>query len=235
MHDYGAPREAFGMIAVNNRRWASQNPAAVKRTPITMDDYLNARMIRTPLGVLDMDLPVDGAEALVITSKERAKDLRPDPVFLHAMSLGQAPVAEFYENGNWGHQSPWKAFEHMWARSELRVEDVDLWYPYDGYTPIALGLTEAAGFAPVGEGWRMLQDSWNSDEQKLALHGRTRVQTGGGSLSHGRVGGTNYYTEAVHQLRGKAGEGRQVKDAKTALFGVGSYFHDPAAVLFRVD
>lgn len=235
MHDYGAPRETFGMFAVNNRQWASQNPAAVKRTPFTMDEYLEARMIRKPLGVLDMDLPVDGAEALVITTAERAKDLRPDPVFLHAMSLGQAPVAEFYENGNWGQQSPWKAFQHMWARSELQVDDVDLFYPYDGYTPISLALTEAAGFAPQGEGWRLVQDSWNSDEQKLALNGRTRVHTGGGSLSHGRTGGTNYYTEAVHQLRAEAGESRQVKDAKTALFGIGSFFHDPAAMLFRVD
>ena len=63
MDDYKAPRQTFGLVAINNRQWASRNPAAVKREPITMDDYLNARPIWEPFGVLDMDLPVDGAEA----------------------------------------------------------------------------------------------------------------------------------------------------------------------------
>jgi hypothetical protein len=151
------------------------------------------------------------------------------------MSLGQARVGEFYENAVWGGQAPWVAMESMWPKSDIQLRDVDLFYPYDGYTTNALVGLEAAGFSKPGETWDMLQDAWNEDDQKLKLHGRTYVSTNGGSLSHGRLGGFNYYTEAVKQLRGAAEGERQVEGAKTALFGIGSLFHDPAAVIFRAD
>jgi acetyl-CoA acetyltransferase len=235
MRDHGAPRELLGMVAVNNRQWASQNPAAALREPFTMDDYLRARMIREPLGLLDLDLPVDAAEAMVLTTAERARDLPNKPVYIHAMSLGGNEIGEYYENVlGWNRTAPWVAMERLWPRSEITVADIDLFYPYDGFTPIVINWTEAAGFAGPGEAWGLFQNSWDDREQKLKLHGRTRLSTGGGSLSHGRAGGFNYYTEAVRQLRGDAGS-RQVDGAKTALFGIGSYFHDPAAVIFKTD
>ncbi|HMC72375.1 MAG TPA: thiolase family protein, partial [Mycobacteriales bacterium] len=88
MHEYGIKREAFGRIAINGRTNAAQNPAAAMRTPMTMDDYLAARMIRWPLCLLDMDVPVDGADAFVITSAERARDLALPAVLVHAVTLG---------------------------------------------------------------------------------------------------------------------------------------------------
>lgn len=232
---FGVPREMLGMMAINNRQWASQNPAAAMREPFTMDDYMSARMIRSPLGLLDLDLPIDAAEAMVITTADRAKDLPNKPVYIHALSLGQARVSEYYENAVWGEQAPWKAFANLWKRSDIQREDIDLFYPYDGYTPTMVGHTEAAGFAPTGELWGLFQDSWDEGRQKLKLNGRTEVHTGGGSLSHGRLGGFNYYSEAVKQLRGQAEGDRQVPGATTALFGIGSFFHDPAAVIFRAD
>src|SRR5262249_25968061 len=72
LHDYGGTREDFGLVAINDRSHASRNPHAVMRTPITMDDYLAARVVRWPLGLLDMDLPIDGADAVVVTTAERA-------------------------------------------------------------------------------------------------------------------------------------------------------------------
>ena len=235
MHDYGAPKEMLGLIAINNRQWASKNPAAVMRTPITMDDYMASRMIREPLGVLDLDLPVDGAEAMVLTTAERAKDFTDTPVYVHAATLGGAPIAEYYDNiADWTETAPWIAMKGLWPRSDLTVNDMDLFFPYDGYTPIAIAYIEAAGFCGPGESWGLLQDSWNEESSTLMLSGRTAVSTNGGSLSHGRLGGFNYYTEGVHQLRGTAGE-RQLQNPKAALFGVGSFHHDPAAVVLRAD
>lgn len=236
MHEYGVTRETFGKISINNRQWASKNPAAVMRQPITMDDYLNARMIWEPFGVLDMDLPVDAAEAMVLTTADRAQDLNDHkPVYVHAMSLGGTKIGEYYENGlGWDKTCPWVAMEGLWARSELKPTDMDVFFPYDGYTSTALSHTEAAGFCGPGEAAGLFDDSWDADENILKFNGRTRVSTNGGSLSHGRMGGFNYYTEAVTQLRGEAGD-RQVEGAKNALCSVGSFYHDPAAVALRAD
>jgi hypothetical protein len=156
-------------------------------------------------------------------------------VYIHAMSLGQGPIGEYYENAVWGEQAPWKAFKTFWEKSDIQRDDIDLFYPYDGYTPIVIAYTEAAGYAPKGGTWGLFQDSWDEGRQKLKLNGRTEVATGGGSMSHGRLSGNNYYPEAVKQLRGTAENGRQVEGAKTALFGIGSFFHDPVALVARAD
>jgi acetyl-CoA acetyltransferase len=234
MHDYGATKTVFGRIAVNNRSHAANNPAAAMRTPITLDDYAESRMIWAPMQLLDMDLPVDCGEALIITTAERARDLPRKPVYIHAMSLGGSRVGEFYENTlSWNENSSWKSLEGLWERSELRVEDMDLFFPYDGYTINAVALTEAAGFCKPGEASDLFESSWDTDRNILRLRGRTYVSTNGGNLSHGRAGGFNYYTEAVRQLRGTEGE-RQVPGVKNALLCAGSsFFHDPAAVVLR--
>jgi acetyl-CoA acetyltransferase len=236
MHDYGVGKEVFGRIAVNNRSHACHNPNAAMRTPITMDDYLASRVIWEPMQLLDMDVPVDCAEALVITTSERARDLPHKPVYIHALSLGGSRVGEFYENTlGWTETAPWIALEGVWARSDLTVEDIDIFFPYDGYTLSAVALTEAAGFCKPGEAGDLFADSWDDDNQILKLHGRTYVSTNGGNLSHGRAGGFNYYTEAVRQLRGTEGP-RQVEGARHTLLSPGSsLFHDPAAAVLRAD
>jgi len=120
MHDYGATKTVFGRIAVNNRSHAVNNPSAAMRTPITLDDYAESRMIWEPMQLLDMDLPVDCGEALLITTAERARDLPRKPVYIHAMSLGGSRVGEFYENTlSWNENSSWKSLEGLWERSEL--------------------------------------------------------------------------------------------------------------------
>ena len=234
LHEFGAPREVFGLVAINNRTNAVSNEAAVLRTPITMDDYLDARPIYPPLGLLDCDLPVDCAEAIVVTTTERARDLPHPPVLVHAATFGQSEHGlEYYENGrSWREVAPWIAMRELWRKSELTLDDVDLFFPYDGFTPLAVCFTEAAGFCGAGEAWDLFRSSWVEDEQRLRLNGRTLVSTNGGSLSHGRAGGFNYLTEAVRQLRGEAGA-RQAPEAKTALVGIGSFYHDPTATLLR--
>lgn len=236
MHDYGVDKTVFGRIAINNRSHACNNPNAAKRTPITMDDYTSARPIWEPMQMLDMDLPVDCGEALLITTAERARDLKAKPVYIDAMSLGGSRVGEFYENTlGWTENSSWKSLEGLWERTDLSVDDVDLFFPYDGYTINAVALTEAAGFCKPGEASDLFESSWDGERNILRLRGRTYVSTNGGNLSHGRAGGFNYYTEAVRQLRGTEGE-RQIAGAKTALLCAGSsFFHDPASVMLRAD
>jgi hypothetical protein len=200
-----------------------------------MDDYLQSRMIWDPMQLLDMDNPVDCGEAMLITTAERARDLQRKPVYIHAMSLGGNRIGEHYENTlGWTDLAPWVAVEGMWQRSDLTVEDIDIVIPYDGYTLPAVANIEAAGFCKAGEASDLLESSWDAENNILKLHGHTYVSTNGGSLSQGRAGGSNYYTEAVRQLRGTEGD-RQVPGAKNALVLAGSLFHDPAAVLLRAD
>jgi acetyl-CoA acetyltransferase len=235
MHDYGTNKDAFAYMAVNNRSHGSRNPAAVMQVPITLDDYHHSRMIWEPMQMLDMDVPVDCAEAQLITTAERARDLDVEPVYIHAMSLGGTRVGEFYENTlGWTENAHWAAAAGLKARSEIQVPDVDLCYPYDGYTIDAIGCIEAMGWCKPGEAGEFLKSSWDPVENILKLNGRTPVTTHGGGLALGRAGGANFYSEAVRQLRGTEGA-RQVEGAKTALINIGSFFHDPSAVMLRAD
>jgi acetyl-CoA acetyltransferase len=236
MHDYGAKKDVFGLLAVNNRSHALENPNALMRTALTLEEYHASRMIWEPMQMFDMDVPVDCGEAVIITTAERARDLRRKPVYIHAMALGGSRIGEFYENTlPWTQNALWIALEGLWARSELRVADVDLFYPYDGYSIDAIASTEAAGFCGPGESSDLFKSAWDAQQCILRLNGgRTLVNTNGGGLSQGRAGGFNFYTEAVRQLRGTEGT-RQVPGAKTALLCIGSFFHDPAAVILRAS
>ena len=236
LHDFGVDKTAFGLMAVNNRSHAARNPNALLRNPITLDDYEASREIWSPMQMLDMDVPVDCAEAFVLTTAERARDLKQKPVYVHAMSLGGSRIGEFYENTlGWTENAFWVCLEGLRARSELKTEDLDLFYPYDGYSIDAIATTEAAGFCKPGEAGDLFKSSWDTQHNILRLNGgRTFVTTHGGGLSQGRAGGANFYTEAVRQLRGGEGD-RQIADAKSALICIGSFFHDPSAVVLRAD
>lgn len=233
MHDYGTNKDAFAYMAVNNRSHGARNPAAVMKEPITFEDYHASRVIWEPMQMFDMDVPVDCAEAHVITTAERARDLPNTPVYVHAMSLGGTRCGEYYENTlGWTENAHWVAQRGLWARSELTLPDIDLFYPYDGYTADAIGVVEAAGYCKPGEAGDFFKSNWEPVANVLLLNGRTLVTTHGGGLAQGRAGGANFYSEAVRQLRGTEGY-RQVRGAKSALIGIGSFFHDPSAVILR--
>ena len=232
-HDFGVNKDLFGMIAVNSRSHAQNNPEAILRHPLTLDDYHASRTIWDPMQITDMDVPVDCAEAFVVTTAERAADLAVVPVLVESMSLGATRIGEYYENwGGWQVNAFQTCLKGLWARSELTPADIDLLYPYEGYSIDAIAVIEAAGFCGVGEAGDYLRDSWNPVSQTLTLNGKTKVNTNGGCLAHGRSGGSNLYAEAVRQLRGNVGA-RQVAGAKTALVGIGSFFHDPSAMVLR--
>jgi hypothetical protein len=162
--------------------------------------------------LLDMDVPVDVGEALVLTTAERARDLPGTPVYVDAMSLGGTTVGEFYENcSGWQATAQSAAAAGLRARTDLGVDDIDLFFPYDGYTVTAVQAVEAAGFCGPGEAGDLFDSSWDPASNIL------------------RTGGFAGVAEAVRQLRGGCGD-RQVEGASTAMLLGGSFFHDPAAV-----
>jgi acetyl-CoA acetyltransferase len=235
MQDFGVDNEVFGLMAVNNRSHASRNPDAVLRHPLTLDDYRASRTIWEPMVMADMDIPVDCAEAFVVTTAERARDLAARPVYVHAMSLGGTRIGEYYENwGGWRDNAFTVCMAGLKARSDIWIDDLDLFFPYDGYTIDAVAITEAAGYCGIGEATDLFRSAWDAKDSILRLGGKTLVTTNGGGLAMGRSGGSNLYAEAVSQLRGTAGE-RQVRGAGTAMIGIGSFFHDPAAMVLTAS
>ncbi|MET0830391.1 MAG: hypothetical protein ABWY26_12765 [Microbacterium sp.] len=232
MHDYGATKEHLGYIAVNNRTNASQNPHAAQRSPITMEDYLSARMIREPLNLFDMDFPVDGADALVITTAERAKDLPNTPVLIHAAVEGQTAHAVEEDMPDLTDTGLKAAADALWARTDLTLDDVDVFNPYDGFSIISLKWFESIGYCGEGEAAAFVEDNWNAERNRIEINGRVLVNPHGGSLSEGASQGAGHIREAVRQLRGE-GTGIQVENAKTALVTPGGFFYNAGALLLR--
>jgi acetyl-CoA acetyltransferase len=232
LHEHGATREGWGRIAVNGRTNALTNPLAAMRTPITLDDYYAARMVREPLCMLDMDLPVDGADAFVLTSAERARAMPHAPVLVHATATGM--VGENTEDQLPGLERHGQhvVVEQLKAKSDFWIDDVDVYYPYDGFTIITAAWIENTGWCKPGEAGRFLRESWSDAENRALIAGRVPINTHGGSLSEGGTRGTGHIREAVVQLRGEA-EDRQVEGARTALVTPGGFFFNSQGALLR--
>jgi acetyl-CoA acetyltransferase len=225
MHRYGTTRETLGWIALNARANAALNDTAVYRDPLTMDDYLTARMISSPFGLYDCDALVDGAVAVVVSAVDVAADT-PSPVFVEAIGMQITERME-WDQGILSHEPHVLGpAAHLWSRTSLRPDDVDVAELYDGFTFNCLSWIEALGFCKVGEARDFLDGGTN-----IARDGLLPVNTNGGQLSHGRTHGMGLVHEAISQLRGAAGD-RQVSGASTAIATSGGL--TPGAVaLFR--
>lgn len=234
LDEFGATRTHLGFVAVNGRTNAGRNPHAALRDPLTMEEYLAAPPLRAPLSRFDMDYPVDGADAFVLTTAERARDLLHPPVLIHAATQGVLAYPSFDQMPDLRHTGQDVAMRHLWGRSDASLPDVDLFLPYDGFTIITLKWFEAAGYCEVGEGGPFVADNWNDAARRVEINGRIPVNTHGGGLSEGGVQGANHVREAVDQLRGQAGA-RQVTGARTALVALGTFFHNAGAVLLRTE
>jgi acetyl-CoA acetyltransferase len=216
MEQFGTRREHLGMIVVNNRSWALENDRAVCRDlPLTMEDYLSAPLISPPLSALDMDMPIDGAMAVVITSAERAADLPHRPVFVEAAANAIAGSSDFFFQAFDSYQSYRVLIDRLWSKTGYTALDMDLMNIYDGFSILSLEWLEAV-FDARGEIAGLLEDSWNPSDAKLRFDGRIPMSTHGGNLGEGRVQGFGHVLEAVRQLRGGAGA-RQLADPSLAL------------------
>jgi acetyl-CoA acetyltransferase/uncharacterized OB-fold protein len=225
---YGTTREQLGAIALNGRANAALNPAAVYRDPLTMGDYLEARLISTPFGLYDCDVPCDGAVAVVISARELANDRPRPPVLIDAVGTRIADRLS-WDQGTLTHEPQvFGPAQHLWTRTSLSQADVDVAQLYDGFTFNCLTWLEALGFCEVGEGGPFVEGG-----RRIALDGELPLNTGGGQLSAGRLHGFGLIHEAVLQLRGDGG-GRQVEGAEVAVVGTGGGVPGGCA-LFTVD
>jgi acetyl-CoA acetyltransferase/uncharacterized OB-fold protein len=212
---YGTTRQQLGAIALNGRRNAALNPAAVYRQPLTMDDYLEARMVSSPFGLYDCDVPCDGAVAIVISARDASDDGPHPPVLVDAVGTKIADRLS-WDQGTLTHEPQvFGPSQHLWSRTTLTQGDVDVAQLYDGFTFNCLTWLEALGFCGIGEGGAFVEDG-----DRIALDGELPLNTGGGQLSAGRLHGFGHMYEAVIQLRGVGGD-RQVPGAEVAVVGTG--------------
>ena len=211
MHRYGTKREHLAEIAVAAREWALLNPAAWEKKPLTIEEVLNAKMISYPLTVRDCCLVTDGGGAIVLTSAERAKDLKKKPAFV--LGCGESYSHQSISNMEdltvtAARESGQKAY----AMAGLSAKDVNVRELYDAFTLTTLLFLEDLGFCAKGEGGLFVSDG------KLRPGGSLPTNTNGGGLSYCHPGmyGLFLLIEATRQIRGECGT-RQVAGCDVAL------------------
>ena len=210
MHEYGTTSEQLAEIAVTMRRHASLNPHAKYRDPITVEDVLASRIISSPLHLLDCCMISDGGGALVLTSLERARDLKKRP----AVILGASEALRHQGIGDRDllDVASYQSGSLALARAGVTHADVDLCMIYDSYTITVLVTLEGLGFCKRGEGGPFCADG------RLALGGALPTNTDGGGLSSNHPGmrGIFLVIEATKQLRGERGDSQE-QDCEIAL------------------
>ncbi|WP_327168358.1 lipid-transfer protein [Streptomyces subrutilus] len=213
LHAYNLTPEAFGHVAVTDRRHAANNPAAYFHgKPITLADHAASRWIVEPLRLLDCCQETDGGQALVVTTAERARDLRQAPAVITAAAQGagrrQEAMTSFYRDGLTGLPEMDVVARQLWRTSGLRPSDIDVGILYDHFTPFVLMQLEEFGFCRPGEA----ADFVAADALPLNTHG--------GQLGEAYLHGMNGIAEAVRQLRGTSAN--QVPEAEHVLVTAGT-------------
>jgi acetyl-CoA acetyltransferase len=215
-HQYGTTREQLAQIALNGRRNAALNPAAIYREPMTMDDYFNARIISTPFCLFDCDVPADGATAVIVSRRERARDLRRKPIGVEAVGTALRGRPSWDQFDDLSTMANRDAAAHLWTRTDLKPTDVDVAQIYDGFSFLAVSWIEALGFCPVGEGGPFIEGG-----TRIARDGELPINTQGGQLSAGRLHGYGFLHEACVQLWGEGGDRQIAKRPEVAVAAAG--------------
>jgi acetyl-CoA acetyltransferase len=230
MYQYGTTSEQLAEIAVSTRKWAGLNPAASMRGPLSIEDVLSSPMMSSPLHLRDCCLVSDGGGAIIMTTAERAKDMRKKPV--QVLGCGEAHTHRSITGMPDLTVSPAKlSGERAFRMAGLSPSDIDVCELYDSFTITVLLQLEDLGFCPKGEGGRFVEG------QRLAPGGPFPTNTGGGGLScvHTGMFGIFLLIEAARQLRGEGGD-RQVPHAKIALCnGIGGSLASSGTVILGVD
>lgn len=228
MYEFGTTRQHLAEVAVAAREWARLNPAAQRRDPLDVRGVLDARMISSPLGIEDISVISDGGGAVVVTSLERARNMRNKPVEILSFSeVGMGMV--FSEiRSHTDLYSIRLSTERAMAQAGVTHGDIDAVYAYDPATIGTIVSLELMGFCEVGEGGPFVEGG------TIGPSGSLPVNTHGGLLQcrhPGVPGGFFQVTEAVRQLRGECGS-RQVPDMEVALIqSEGGYISHSTTVL----
>lgn len=226
LHERGYTTRHLGWIAVASRRHATNNPVAMMRQPITVDDHQRSRFISEPLRLLDCCLETDGAAAVVVARADIARDLRQKPAHIMAASQGMGPrnvtMNNFFKDPFLESPGAYAARE-LWRMAGVGPRDVQVAQLYDAFTPLVLGSLEEYGFCAPGEAGAFVED------HGLEIGGRLPTNTSGGSLSEAYVHGINLIIEATRQIRGTSLN--QVPGARLSLVTSGNMVPTGALLL----
>jgi len=231
INTFGTKPEHLGAVAVACRTHAQRNPNALMRgKPITMDDYLASPLISDPYRLLDCSLEADGAAAFVVTSAERAKDLRGKAVPILGFAQGQPfPADDIVTREDPFELGVTHATARAFEMAGITHADVDFAEIYDPFTFQVIHQLEEMGFCRRGEGGPFVEGG------RIELGGDLPVNTHGGLLSEAHMLGMNHFVEAVRQLRGEADE-RQVRHAEIGIVtGFGDFGDGSVVVLGRAS
>lgn len=204
MYEFGLTREQLAQVPLNARRNAALNPKAVYRDPLSLDDYLAARMISTPLCLFDCDAPCDGSTVVVVSHRDYASDAPHGVAHVNAIGTALRGRPSWDQFEDMTQMAARDAGASMWERTDLEPSDVELAQLYDGFSILSLVWLEALGFCGRGESGAFVEDG-----KRIALDGPLPLNTAGGQLSGGRLHGFGLLHEACVQMRGTAGA-RQV-------------------------
>jgi acetyl-CoA C-acetyltransferase len=212
MHSYGLTEEQLASVAVTMREHAGNNPDAMRREPITVDDVLSSGVIARPLHKLDCCVISDGAAAIVVAHPDIAKNCRKKPVQI--LGFGESITHHEGGYGDWAESSRGmvkRASDQAFGMAGVQRSDIDTAMIYDAFTINVILDVEGAGFCEVGEGGAFVESG------ALRMDGVLPSNPDGGGLSSNHPGrrGIFMFVEAARQLRGEA-TGRQVPDAKLA-------------------
>lgn len=203
-HEFGVRREQLAAVAINARRNAGLNPRAIYREPLTLDQYMDARMISSPLCLFDCDVPIDGSTAIIVSHRDTGVDIRSLPINVEAIAGPLAGRDSWDQMSDLTRYAAEAAGKRLWSRTDYTPADVDVAQLYDGFSFLSLLWLEGLGFCGRGEAAAFVEGG-----QRIALEGELPMNTHGGQLSSGRLHGMGHVYEAVVQLRGEGGA-RQV-------------------------
>jgi acetyl-CoA acetyltransferase len=213
MERYGTTQRQLGEIAVAFRQHALRHPDAVMKKPITLEDHANARRIVDPLGLLDYCLVNDGAVCLILTTAERARDLRKPPVVIAGVgaqdAYRQSAISSFAPN--FWYDELQEVARQAYDMAGVGPDDIDALMTYDNFSPTVLFSLEGLGFCQRGESGRFVEGG------RLGPTGSLPTNTDGGHLSNSYMQGWALNVEAVRQLRGECGE-RQLPNCEVVQY-----------------
>lgn len=222
---YGTTQDQLGRIAVGQRQWATKNPLAQMRDPISMEDYHNSRWIIEPLHLLDCCLVSNGAVAVIVSSAEAAKEMPQPPVYIWGMGQGH-PGDPAREGSDWETETGAQlAAKTAYTMAGVGPNDVSQCQLYDCYTYTVLVTLEDYGFCKKGEGGPFVEDG------KLGPGGKLPTNTGGGELSAYYMWGMTPLSEAIIQGRGQGGERQAKNDVVLATGNGGSLSYHACLIL----
>jgi acetyl-CoA acetyltransferase len=220
MHEYGCTSLDLAQVAVSTRAHAVNNPHAFfYQRPLTIEDHQNSRYIAVPLRLYDCCQETDGGTACIITTPERARDLKHPPALIRgvaqAAAADQESMTSFYRPSISSLPEMDLVARQVYQQSGLRPADIDAAIIYDAFTSIVLWQLESFGFCGVGEGKDFVKDG------NLEAGGRLPTNTHGGQLSEAYIHGMNGVNEGVRLIRGTSTNQPEKNDHVLVTGGVG--------------